>query len=43
MAKEVLSVTLDPELIVQLKQLAQEQNRTISNLVETLLMRALNE
>ena len=39
MAKVLLSVRIDPVLREQLQELAREQNRTLSNLVETELKR----
>lgn len=39
MAKVLLNVRIDPELRNQLQTLAREQNRTLSNLVETELKR----
>ena len=35
--KKVLSVRLDEELIVALKQIAKDENRPLSNLIETVL------
>ncbi|RUQ34224.1 MAG: hypothetical protein EKK71_16480 [Candidatus Competibacteraceae bacterium] len=37
MAKVLLNVRIDPELRESLKRLAQEENRPLSNLVETVL------
>ena len=37
--KKVLSTRLDEELIEELKIIAQEENRSVSNLVETILKR----
>ena len=39
MAKVLLNVRIDPALREQLQELAREQNRTLSNLVETELKR----
>ena len=39
MAKVLLNVRIDPVLREQLQELAREQNRTLSNLVETELKR----
>ena len=35
--KKVVSVRLDEEFIQKLKELAEQQNRSLSNLVETIL------
>ena len=35
--KKVVSVRLDEEFIQKLKELAEQQNRSLSNLVETVL------
>lgn len=35
--KKVVSVRLDESFIEKLRQIAEEQNRTLSNLVETVL------
>ncbi|MBQ3225432.1 MAG: ribbon-helix-helix protein, CopG family [Clostridia bacterium] len=35
--KKVISVRLDDALIQKLREVAEEQNRTLSNLVETVL------
>ena len=37
--KKVYSVRLDEELLNELKKIADEENRTLSNLVETVLKR----
>ena len=41
MAKVLLNVRIDPELRKQLQALAEQQNRTLSNLVETELKRVV--
>ena len=41
MAKVLLNVRIDPELRQQLQALANDQNRTLSNLVETELKRVV--
>ena len=41
--KKVLTVTIEETLMEQLKALAENENRTLSNLVETLLMSAVND
>ena len=38
MAKVLLNVRIDPELRALLQRLAKEENRTLSNLVETELL-----
>ena len=45
MSKVLLNVRIDPELRVRLQEMAREQNRTLSNLVETELRRvaAINQ
>lgn len=35
--KKALHATIDQDLLAKIKKLAKEQNRTVSNLVETLL------
>lgn len=40
--KSTLAVTIDDELLIKLKKMAAEENRKLSNLVETLLYRALD-
>ena len=37
MPKTPINVRIDPALLEQLRQLAKEQNRTVSNLVDTAL------
>lgn len=39
MAKVPLNVRIDPELMNRLRQKAKEENRTVSNLVDTALRR----
>lgn len=41
--KKVLTVTIEETLMEHLKTLAENENRTLSNLVETLLMSAVND
>lgn len=39
--KKVLQATIDEALLAKIKQLAKEQNRNVSNFVETLLYEAI--
>jgi len=39
--KKVLQVTIDEDLLKRIKEMAAEQNRNVSNLVETLLYAAV--
>jgi predicted DNA-binding ribbon-helix-helix protein len=41
--KKVLNVTIDEKLWDELKKCAESENRTVSNLVETLLYKALSD
>lgn len=41
--KAVLTVTIESELKAKLEELAKEENRKLSNLVETLLFKAIND
>lgn len=41
--KSVLTVTIESELKAKLEELAKEENRKLSNLVETLLYRAISD
>ena len=41
--KKVLNISIDEDLVAKLKQLAESENRTVSNLVETLLLAAIND
>lgn len=41
--KKVLQATIDEELWNLLKEQAEAENRTMSNLVETLLYKAIND
>lgn len=41
--KTALTVTIDHELLLKIKELAEKENRKISNLVETLLYKAIND
>lgn len=41
--KKVLQVTIDEDLLKRIKEMAAEQNRNVSNLVETLLYAAVKE
>lgn len=41
--KKILNATIDEELWNALKERAESENRTVSNLVETLLLQALND
>jgi predicted transcriptional regulator len=41
MPKVLLNVRIDPELRKVLQEVAREQNRTLSNLVETTLLRVV--
>lgn len=41
--KPVYSFRLNPELMDTLKSLAAQQNRTLSNLVETILLQYVND
>jgi len=40
--KQVLSMRLDEELIEKLKKLAESENRTLSNYIETLLKKHID-
>lgn len=40
---EVLYVRASPEVVTALKELAEEENRSVSNMAETLLRRALEQ
>jgi len=40
--KKVYSVRLDEELLNELKTIAKDENRTLSNLVETVLKKYIN-
>lgn len=39
--KERITVTIDKDLVIKLKKLQEEEHRTLSNLVELLLLKAL--
>ena len=41
--KTPLNATIDSELMAKLKELAKKENRNFSNLVETLLYKAIND
>jgi hypothetical protein len=41
--KKVLTVTIEEELLNVLKKTAESENRNLSNLVETLLYKAIND
>ena len=41
--KQVLSMRLDEELIEKLRKLAESENRTLSNYIETLLKKHIDE
>lgn len=41
--KKVYSFRLDTEMVIQLQRFAEEDNRTLSNLVQTILKRYLEE
>lgn len=41
--KNLLSVTIDVELLERLKELAKTENRTLSNLVETILYKYVDK
>lgn len=41
--KKVLTVTIEEELLTVLKKTAESENRNLSNLVETLLYKAIND
>ena len=41
--KKVLTVTIEEELLNVLKKTAELENRNLSNLVETLLYKAIND
>lgn len=41
--KSVLTVTIDNELMAKLKELAESENRKLSNMVETLLYEAVKD
>ena len=43
MAKIALNVRIKPEMRARLQEIAMEQNRTLSNLVETALKRVIAE
>lgn len=43
MKKEIVSLTLHPDLIAKLKQLADEKQLSVSSLVTVLLNKALRE
>lgn len=40
--KPVVSVRLDPELIKEIKIIAKKENRSLSNMVETILINYVN-
>ena len=40
--KKVYSVRLDEELLTELKAISKEENRSLSNLVETILKKYVN-
>lgn len=41
--KTPITITIDPDLCDKLRAMAIEENRTVSNLVETLLLKAFND
>lgn len=41
--KKVLQASIDEELLAKLKVIADDENRTLSNLVETLLYKAISD
>ena len=41
--KTYLNATIDVELMEKLKELAKKENRNFSNLIETLLYKAVND
>lgn len=41
--KELAVFKLEPEMLATLKQIAKEQNRTFSNLMETIVIEYLNQ
>lgn len=43
MAKEQFNFRLDKDLMKQVKKLADEQNRSVTNYIETVLMKAVEE
>lgn len=41
MAKEQMNIRIEPEILAQLRKIAEEEGRTLSNLVEHIIRRHL--